>query len=104
MSENFPTVVTSKIDVITKDAVWGDANDKYLLAVTLYVNATKLYYDSAHAHEVDYDTAMDLCKKGVARIFDTDTYYAVTSFKDDDGTLTIGYGASETVTVTDPSL
>ena len=57
----------------------------------------------AHQNAVDHDLALELCEKGFARIFDTDTFYTVTSFKDASGTLTIGYN-SKTVTVSDPSL
>ena len=84
------------------DVVYHDAGEREIRAVNLYVNASKLYTDAAHENAVDHDLALELCEKGFARIFETDTFYTVTSFKDD-GTLTIGYGASKTVAVTDPS-
>ena len=86
------------------DVVFHDAGEREIRAVNLYVNATKLYTDATNKNAVAHDLALELCEKGFARIFDTDTFYAVTSFKDASGTLTIGYGASKTVTVTDPSL
>lgn len=86
------------------DVVYHDAGESEISAVNLYVNATKLYTDATHKNAATHDLALELCEKGFARIFDTDTFYAVTSFKDASGTLTIGYGASKTVTVTDPSL
>lgn len=85
------------------DVVYHDAGEREIRAVNLYVNASKLYTDAAHKNVVDHDLALELCEKGFARIFDTDTFYAVASFKDASGTLTIAYG-SKTVTVTSPSL
>ena len=81
------------------DVVYHDAGEREIRAVNLYVNASKLYTDAAHQNVVDHDLALELCEKGFARIFDTDTFYAVASFKDVSGTLTVGYG-SKTVTVT----
>lgn len=86
------------------DVVYQDAGEREICAVNLFVNASKLYTDATHKNAVSHDLALELCEKGFARIFETDTFYAVTSFKDSAGTLTIGYGASKTVTVTDPSL
>ena len=85
------------------DVVYHDAGEREIRAVNLYVNASKLYIDEAHENQVSHDVALELCEKGFARIFDTDTFYNVASFKDAAGTLTIGYG-SKTVAVTDPSL
>lgn len=76
-----------------------DFGEREIQAVVLYANASKLYVDSKHATEVTHDEALDLCVKGYLRIFDTDTFYAVSSFKDSAGTLTVGYGESQTVTV-----
>ena len=86
------------------DVVFHDAGEREIRAINLFVNASKLYIDAAHKNQVSHDVALELCEKGFARIFDTDTFYAVTSFKDASGTLTIGYGGSKTVAVTDPSL
>lgn len=85
------------------DVVYHDAGEREIRAVNLYVNASKLYTDAKYKNEISHDLALELCEKGFVRIFDTDTFYAVTSFKDASGTLTIGYGASKTVTVSDPS-
>jgi hypothetical protein len=82
--------------------VYHDAGEREIRAVVLYANASKLYIDSEHTTEVGHDDALDLCEKGFLRVFDTDTFYAVTSFKEADGTLTVGYGASKTATVTSP--
>lgn len=82
--------------------VYHDAGEREIRAVVLYANASKLYVDAEHTEEIDHDTALDLCEKGFLRVFDTDTFYAVTSFKEATGTLTVGYGASKTATVTDP--
>ena len=57
--------------------------------VVLYGNASKLYLDAEHEVEVDHDFALNACMKGIVRIFVTDTYYGVASFKEDDGTLTV---------------
>lgn len=84
------------------DTVYHDAGEREIRAVVLYANANKLYVDSKHTTEVGHDDAFDLCKKGFLRVFDTDTFYAVTSFKEVEGTLTVGYGDSKTATVTDP--
>ena len=85
------------------DVDYDDAFENAVRAVHLYVNASKLYPDAAHENQIGHDLALELCEKGVARVFDTDTFYNVVSFKDATGTLTIGYDA-KTVTVTDPSL
>ena len=69
--------------------IFADAEEKYVLGVVLYGNESKLYLDSSHKTEVDHDFALNACMKGIVRIFVTDTYYGVASFKDDDGTLTI---------------
>lgn len=82
--------------------IYHDAGEREIRAVVLYTNASKLYIDAKHTTEVSHDGALDLCQKGFLRVFDTDTFYTVTSFKDSDGTLTVGYGASKTATVTDP--
>lgn len=83
------------------ETVYHDAGEREIRAVVLYANASKLYVDAEHETEVTHDEALDLCKKGFLRVFDTDTFYAVTSFKDASGTLTVGYG-SKTATVTAP--
>lgn len=81
------------------NTVYHDAGEREIRAIVLYVNTSKLYVDAKHTEEIEHDTALDLCQKGFLRVFDTDTFYAVTSFKDADGTLTVGYGASKTATV-----
>lgn len=85
------------------DVMYHDAGEREIRAVNLFVNASKLYTDETHENQIGHDLALELCEKGFARIFDTDTFYNVVSFKDASGTLTIGYG-SKTVAVTDPSL
>ena len=84
------------------ETVYHDAGEREIRAVVLYANTSKLYIDAEHETEVTHDEALDLCKKGFLRVFDTDTFYAVTSFKDASGTLTVGYGGSKTATVTAP--
>lgn len=79
--------------------IYNDAGEREIRAVVLYANTNKLYVDAAHKTEVAHDVAFDLCEKGILRVFDTDTFYTVTSYKDADGTLTVGYGASQTATV-----
>lgn len=69
--------------------IYADAHEKFVMGVVLYGNSTKLYLDAAHTTEVDHDFALNACMKGIVRIFVTDTYYGVATFKDDDGTLTI---------------
>lgn len=81
-------------------AIYNDAGMTELRAVILYADSNKLYLDVKHTAEVTHDVAVNLCAKGLLRIFDTDTYYSVTSYKDELGTLTVGYGASQTATVT----
>lgn len=83
--------------------IYADSEEKYVLGVVLYGNASKLYLDSSHEVEVDHDFALNACMKGIVRIFVTDTYYGVASFKEDDGTLTVtdtkaGTAGSYTVT------
>lgn len=84
--------------------VYHDAGEREIRAVVLYVVSTKLCADAVGKTQVSREDALDLCRKGFLRIFDTDTFYAVNSFKDASGTLTIGYGASKSVSVTDPSI
>lgn len=78
---------------------YHDAGEREIRFVTLYANESKLYTDKEHKKEVSHDLALELCEKGFLRVFDTDTFYTVTSFKDSAGTLTVGYGASQTATV-----
>lgn len=82
------------------DVVYHDFGEREVRAVVLYANASELYVDKEHTTKVEHDVALDLCEKGFLRVFDTDTFYAVTSFKDSAGTLTVGYN-STTATVTD---
>lgn len=86
------------------DVKYHDFGEREVRAVVVYVKTNKLYVDSTTKTEITHDVALDLCEKGFMRVFDTDTFYAVTSFKDASGTLTVSYGASKTATVTDPSL
>lgn len=86
------------------DCVFHMADTKDAAAVNLYLNATKLYYEAAHTNEVSYVDALRFAQAGIARIYDTDTFYIVTSYKESAGTLTLGYGSSKTVSVSDPSL
>lgn len=86
------------------DVVYHEAGEREIRAVVVYAKTNKLYTDSTTKTEIAHDVALELCEKGFMRVFDTDTFYAVTSFKDTSGTLTVGYGASKTATVTDPSL
>ena len=69
--------------------IYADSEEKYVLGVVLYGNASKLYLDAEHTVEVDHDFALNACMKGIVRIFVTDTYYGVASFKEASGTLTI---------------
>ena len=69
--------------------IYADAEEKYVLGVVLYGNTNKLYLDAEHTVEVDHDFALNACMKGIVRIFVTNTYYGVASFKEDDGTLTV---------------
>lgn len=85
------------------DVIYHDMGEREIRAVNLYANASKLYTDKEHTTEASHDLALELCEKGFIRIFDTDTFYTVTSFKDSAGTLTVGYN-STTATVTDPSI
>lgn len=81
------------------NTVYHDAGEREIRAVVLYANTNKLYVDAKHTEEVDHDTALALCQKGFLRVFDTDTFYTVISFKDAAGTLTVGYGSDKTATV-----
>lgn len=69
--------------------IYADAHEKYVLGVVLYGDSNKLYLDAEHTAEVDHDFALNACMKGIVRIFVTDTYYGVASFKEDEGTLTV---------------
>lgn len=73
---------------------YHDAGEREIRAITLYVVGGKLCTDAAGENEVDHDLALEICEKGFLRVFDTDTFYAPTSFKDADGTLTVGYNAT----------
>lgn len=79
------------------DVEYHDAGEREIRAVVMYVNATKLYVDAAHETEAIYADVVYLCKKGFLRIFDTDTYYAVASFKDTaDTSIVVTYGTGST--------
>lgn len=80
------------------DVKYHDFGEREVRAVTLYANASKLYVDAEHTVEATSEDVLDLCEKGFLRVFDTDTFYAVTSFKESDGTVTVGYN-STTATV-----
>lgn len=82
------------------DRIYADAADKYVMNTVLYGKTSKLYTDAAGTIEVTYEDALNLCMKG-AVIFDTDTYYTITTFKDDEGTLTIKTDSTHTYTVTE---
>lgn len=69
--------------------IYADAEEKYVLGVVLYGNTNKLYLDAEHEVAADHDFVLNACKKGIVRIFVTDTYYGVASFKEDEGTLTV---------------
>lgn len=80
--------------------IYADAEEKYVLGVVLYGNTSKLYLDAKHKNEVAHDFALNACMKGIVRVFVTDTYYGVSSFKDSDGTLTVTTTASSDNTFT----
>lgn len=86
------------------DVVYHDAGEREIRTVTVYAKTSKLYTDSKTKNEIAYDLAVELCEKGFMRIFDTDTFYTVTSFKNASNTLTVSYGSSKTATVSAPSL
>lgn len=69
--------------------IYADSEEKFVLGVVLYGDTSKLYLDAEHTTEVDHDFALNACMKGIVRIFVTDTYYGVASFKEASGTLTI---------------
>ena len=69
--------------------IYADAEEKYVLGVVLYGNTSKLYLDAKHTTEAEHDFVLNACMTGIVRIFNTDTYYGVASFKDADGTLTV---------------
>ena len=82
------------------NTIYNDAGEQEIRTVVLYANASKLYVDAAHKVEVAFDVALELCQKGMLQVFDTDTTYIPASFNVADNTLTVGYGASKTATVT----
>lgn len=84
------------------ETVHEDFGEREVRAVILYASASKLYVDAEHTTEVAYAVAVDLCVKGYLRVVDTDVHYAVTSFSDSAGTLTVNYGEAQTATVTAP--
>ena len=89
------------------DVVYHDAGEREIRAVNVYASSSKLYTDSVKKNEIAYDLAVELCQKGFMRVFDTDTFYAVASFKDTGSALTVTYGTGstpKTATVSAPSL
>ena len=83
--------------------IYADSEEKFVLGVVLYGDTSKLYLDAEHTTEVDHDFALNACMKGIVRMFVTDTYSGVASFKDASGTLTVtdtksGTAGSYTVT------
>lgn len=69
--------------------IYADSEEKFVLGVVLYGKSNKLYLDEKTTVEADHDFVLNACMKGIVRIYVTDTYYGVASFKDDDGTLTV---------------
>lgn len=75
--------------------IFNDAGEQEIRSVVLYANENKLYTDDKHEVAAAKGAVLELCMKGMLLVFDTDTYYTVTSFKDG----TVSYGTDKTATV-----
>lgn len=63
--------------------IYAQAEEKFAKTVVLYAHSDNvLYLDAEHTTAVDRATLLNLCVKGLAVVFDTDTYYFPVSFKD----------------------
>lgn len=55
-----------KIDVVKRNEIYSDAEEKYLKATVLYGHTDKyLYFEEAHQNKVDMATLLNLCYKGL---------------------------------------
>ncbi len=81
------------------NTVFNDAGEQEIRKVVLYAKTSKLWADDKGTVAVAHDVVLEHCMKGTLLVFDTDTYYNPTSFKDALGTLTVSYGTDKTATV-----
>lgn len=73
-----------------RDLVRPDGDEVYVSNVVLYGHSDNvLYYDAEHKTSVSNAELMDLLKKGIVLIYDTDVYYLPVMFKDDSGTTKV---------------
>lgn len=75
--------------------IYNDAGEQEIRSVVLYANDSKLYVDEAHETEAAKADVLELCMKKMLLVFDTDTFYDVTSFKEG----TVSYGTDKTATI-----
>lgn len=70
--------------MVKHEAIYADSKDLNICKVVLYAHSDNiLYYDKVHKNAVTRAELMDLLKKGLALIFDTDSYYFPLFFKDE---------------------
>lgn len=87
-------VISSKTNAPKKECIFGNAADKYVNKVVLYVKDTSdgfLYVDSAKTQNINRADLLDLCMKGLVLISYKGAYYNPVYFKDNatDVTVTI---------------
>lgn len=76
--------------MLKRDLVRPDVDEVHVSNVVLYGHSDNvLYYDVEHKISVSNAELMDLLKKGIVLIHDTDVYYLPVMFKDDDGTTKV---------------
>lgn len=74
------------------NVIYQDANEKHISSVVLYAKSTSdgyIYADSACTKNVDHDTLLNLCMKGLVIVSYKDVYHVPVYFKDSAGTVTL---------------
>lgn len=71
---------------------YQDANEKYVSSVILYAKDTSdgyIYADASQTVNVDRETLLNLCIKGLVLVLYKGVYHTPVYFKDSAGTVTV---------------
>lgn len=72
--------------------IFQDAEEKYLASVVLYAKDSSdgfAYADAGHTTNVDRETLLNLCMKGLVLVLYKGVYHRPVYFKDSAGTVTM---------------
>ena len=92
MSKFSTDVIYGKVEVTKFNEIYHDANEKYLNKVVLYAKDTSdgfLYIDSDKTVNVDRETLLNLCNKGLVLVSYKSELFAPVSFKDNTTDVTV---------------